>query len=137
MITGGKWGDLQQFINFAKAVDEEDADLLHMDFEPGSEADGPVNIRLSMGRGGILFTHSECWLWADPRGKMFVLSKGSRKPGLASFDPDGMDYRPGRPKSDIAKGIKRAAAKLKKLVAEELARKAANDAAEVPAQTAA
>lgn len=122
VITGGAPLDLVKFGSIAKAAsDEFDADVIHLEFEPGREAEGPLRITVGMHRDMVVHIKTDCSVWADPRGRPFLLARQGAKMGLASFDPDGMDYRPGRPKSDVAKGLARGAKLLRQLAANDLA----------------
>ena len=123
MVTGGLPLDLISLARFARsASDVFDADVIHLEFEPGREAEGPRRIAVGMFRDGIAQMKSDCQVWADPRGRPFLLARQGQKMGLASFDPDGMDYRPGRPKGDVGKGLARGAKLLQRLAANDLAR---------------
>ena len=122
MITGGAPLDLIKFGRIAKAAsDEFDADVIHLEFEPGRETEGPQRILVGMLRDAVVHIKTDCSVWADPRGKPYLLARQGEKMGMASFDPDGMDYRPGRPKTDIGKGLTRGAKLLRQLAANDLA----------------
>ncbi|THD35082.1 MAG: hypothetical protein E7773_11515 [Sphingomonas sp.] len=123
VVTGGSPLNLIQLAQFARSASEVfDADVIHLEFEPGREAEGPQRIAVGMFRDGIAQVKSDCQVWADPRGRPFLLARQGQKMGLASFDPEGMDYRPGRPKSDVAKGLARGAKLLRQLAANDLAK---------------
>ncbi|TFI59758.1 hypothetical protein E2493_02655 [Sphingomonas parva] len=137
LVTGGTPLDPHSLIALAKASDGIDADLIHLEFEIGAESEGPRNILTAMVRDGIVHVGPRCAVWVDPRGRPFLL-RTSGKMGLISFDPDGLDFRPGRPKTSVGKGLARGTAKLRQLAAEQLGRiEAANDYAGVPADAAA
>lgn len=128
VVLGGRAIDFSTLASFAKGADEFDADLLYLEFDPGSEHEGPTRIRLAITRSGIVYTWSDCAVFADPRGKAYLVSNNQGRYGVATFDPDGIDYRPGRPKTSISKGLQRGKALLCKLAAGELQRvAAAND----------
>jgi len=73
-----------------------------------------------MHRDAIVHIKTDCVVWADPRGRPFLLARQGRKMGLMDFDPDGMAYQPCRPKSDVAKGVERGATLLLRLAANDL-----------------
>lgn len=121
-LTGGRALTLQELIGGAGAAAKADADLIHLEFSPGREADGPINIAVGMSRApNIVLYRSTCRLWLDPRGTPFLVGTLGRKFATMSFDPAGMDSNPGKPKGSLEKGYARADAKLRQLAAEAFA----------------
>lgn len=120
VVLGGTDIDYSTLASLAKGSDEFDADLLYLEFNPGSEHEGPTRIRLALTRNGIVYTWSDCAIFADPRGRPCLVSNNQGRYGVATFDPDGIDYRPGRPKTSIPKGLKRGQALLCRLAANKL-----------------
>ncbi|MBX3595560.1 MAG: hypothetical protein KYX69_11740 [Sphingomonas sp.] len=121
VITGGASVNLLKLGSIAKAAsDQFDADHVHLVFEPGREAEGPKRILVGMHRDRIVHVKTDCSVWADPRRRPFLLARQVSEMGLTSFDPDGMDYRPGRPKTNVAKGLARGAELLRRLAANDL-----------------
>ena len=128
VVLGGRTIDFSTLASLAKGSDEIDADLIYLEFNPGSEHEGPTRIRLALTRNGIVYTWNECAVFADPRGHACLVANNQGRYGVATFDPDGIDYRPGRPKTSISKGLERGKALLCKLATGELQRvTAAND----------
>lgn len=126
ILTGGVPLDTFQLIAGGAKAAEFDADLIHLEFAPGAEADGPVNVMVSMSReANIVFIRRECRFWLDPRGTPLLIATQGRKHATMSFDPDGMDSKPGKPAGPLAWGYARADAKLRRLAAEALASGAA------------
>jgi len=123
LVTAGTPLHERTLLTLVAASNLMDADLIHLEFEPGREASGPTNIFVAMMRDGIAHVGERCAVWADPRGRPF-LARQSGNPGLLSFDPDGMDFKPGRPSTSMAKGLARGSAMLRQLVDIELARPA-------------
>lgn len=127
IMTGGKPLDLLQLIAGGKGAHEHaDADLIHLVFEPGQEAQGPSNVMVVMAREGVIGIRSESRFWLDERGKPFLVARSEGKFATMSFDPDGMDSRPGAPADDLEPGYAGAAKLLRKYAA---AAAAANDLA--------
>lgn len=123
ILTGGRPLDAVQLIQGGAKASEFDADLIHLEFKPGAEADGPVNVMVSLSReANIVFIRRECRFWLDPRGTPFLIATQGRKHATMSFDPDGMDSTPGKPAGSLARGYARADARLRTLAAESLAR---------------
>ena len=123
IFTGGVPLDTFQLIAGGAKAAEYDADLIHLEFAPGAEADGPVNVMVSMSReANVVFFRRECRFWLDPRGTPFLIATQGRKHATMSFDPDGMDSTPGKPAGPLARGFARADAKLRKLAAEAWAK---------------
>jgi hypothetical protein len=122
IFTGGMPLDMVQLVRGGQKASEFDADLIHLEFAPGAEADGPVNVMVSMSReANVVFFRRECRFWLDPRGTPFLIATQGKKHGTMSFDPDGMDSTPGKPAGPLARGFARADAKLRRLAAEALA----------------
>lgn len=119
-VTGGQALNPLQLIAAGQAAGEDDADLIHLEFSPGAETDGPVNVMASISWGNV-FVRREYRFWLDPRGRPFLVARQGVKYGTMSFDPDGMDSRPGRPKGSLEKGYARADATLRRYAAETLA----------------
>jgi len=122
IFTGGRPLDMLELIHGGAKASEFDADLIHLDFAPGAEAEGPVNVMVSLSReANIVFIRRECRFWLDPRGTPFLIATQGKKHATMSFDPDGMDSTPGKPAGPLARGYARADAKLRRLAAEALA----------------
>lgn len=100
----------------ASATEEQDMDMIHLEFEPRRETEGPVNILLCEDRNGTILTWPKCGLWADRDPRSFLLVPEGQDFGFAS---DGaalvcvtdLDTGPQR-----ALGIARARALLKQAV---------------------
>ena len=121
LIGGAALNPLQLVQGGAKAS-EFDADLIHLEFSPGAEADGPVNVMVSMSRQpNVVFFHRECRFWLDSRGRLLLIATQGGKHATMSFDADGMDSVPGKPAGSLARGYARAEARLRRLAAEALA----------------
>lgn len=128
VVLGGAPIDFSTLASLAKGSDAIDADLIYLEFNPGSEHEGPTRIRLALTHNGIVYTWSDCAVFADPRGHACLVANNQGRYGVATFDPEGIDYRPGRPKTSIPKGLQRGKALLCKLATCELQRAtAAND----------
>lgn len=128
VISAGRKADLHLLAALAAGANAVDADVIHLEFEPGAEAEGPRNIvTASMRENGVIQVKTNCAVWADPRGVVHLLARVGKKSGLCKFHPDGMEYCPGRPSTPIPAGLKRGAARLHALAAEELARTAASN----------
>ena len=122
MFTGGVQLDALQLIRGGAKASEFDADLIHLDFAPGAETDGPVNVMVSLSREeNVVFIRRECRFWLDPRGTPFLIATQGKKYATMSFDADGMDSKPGKPAGPLARGYARADARLRKLAAQALA----------------
>ncbi len=122
VFTGGRELDMLQLMRGGEKASEFDADLIHLEFAPGAEADGPVNVMVSMSReANVVFIRRECRFWLDPRGRPALIATQGRKHATMSFDADGMDSTPGKPNGPLARGYARASAKLRRLAAEALA----------------
>ena len=135
ILTGGQPLDLLQLAAGGRDAHEHaDADLIHLVFEPGLEAQGPSYVMVAMARERVIGIRSECRFWLDQRGKPFLLARCGGKFATMSFDPDGMDSQPGAPAGDLERGYARAAALLREYAA---ASAAANDTASATAERAA
>lgn len=122
ILTGGEPLDVLQLIRGGAKASEFDADLIHLEFAPGAEADGPVNVMVSMSReANVVFVRRECRFWLDARGRPFLIATQGRKHATMSFDPAGMDSVPGKPSGPLERGYARAHARLRKLAGEALA----------------
>jgi hypothetical protein len=64
---------------------EQDIDLIHLEFEPDREFEGPVNIALCEDRNGTILTWPECHLWADRDQRLVLLVPKDQDFGF-SFD---------------------------------------------------
>lgn len=63
--------------DLASSTAELDMDVIHLEFEPGSESAGPRNIALCEDRNGEILTWPTCDLWADRHQRIFlVVPKG-------------------------------------------------------------
>ena len=130
ILTGGVPLDAMQLIRGGAQAAEFDADLIHLEFAPRAEADGPVNAMVSMLREpNLVFIKRECRFWLDPRGTPFLIATQGRNHATMSFDQDGMDSTPGKPAGPLARGYARAEARLRRLAAEALAAQGPDTAA--------
>ncbi|TPG16732.1 hypothetical protein EAH87_13880 [Sphingomonas koreensis] len=60
----------------ARTTAELDVDVIHLEFVPGREAEGPVNIYLCEDRGGTISTWPTCDLWTDRGSFVLVVPRG-------------------------------------------------------------
>lgn len=70
--------------NLVRTVVEQNMDVIHLEFEAGNEAAGPVNIYLCEDRNGTILTWPRCDLWTD-RGSFFLVVPAGQDFGFA-FD---------------------------------------------------
>lgn len=98
-----------------------DADYIHLEFEHGSETAGPVNVKVGMIRLEILHVRESGRFWLGRDDMMKLLMTAGSKAATMTFDPDGIDSRPGLPAGDLDAGYTRAAARLRDLADEALA----------------
>lgn len=68
----------------ARTTAELDVDVIHLEFVPGREAEGPVNIYLCEDCNGTISTWPTCDLWTD-RGSFFLVVPRGKDFGFA-FD---------------------------------------------------
>lgn len=71
--------------DLAGTTAEHDIDVIHLEFEPGREFEGPVNMALSEDRNGSILTWPECHLWADLDQRLILLVPKGQDFGFA-FD---------------------------------------------------
>lgn len=64
---------------------EHDLDLIHLEFEPGREFEGPVNIALCENRNGTILTWPQCNLCTELDGRIVLLVPKDQDFGFA-FD---------------------------------------------------
>lgn len=121
VVTAGTPLDMARMASFGGTANAIDADLVHLEFAPGTEDGGPVNVMTAAQRGNVLFVKRQCRFWLDPRGTPFLVARCGGKTAVHSFGPDGMDGRPGRPKGSLENGYARARRRLAILAAEALA----------------
>ncbi|WP_137897486.1 hypothetical protein [Sphingomonas sp. 2SG] len=117
-VIGGSIGPVTREFIAAGAMtshDEADADYIHLEFEPGGEAGGPVNVKVGMIRFGIVHVRESGRFWLGQDGRLSLVASAGPKAATMSFDPDGMEPRPGLPVGQIAIGYDRAAARLREL----------------------
>lgn len=69
----------------AENTSEHDLDFVHLEFEPGREFVGPVNIALCEDRNGTILTWPQCNLWADHDKRLILLVSEDQDFGFA-FD---------------------------------------------------
>lgn len=110
-VVAGEAISLLQLADLAASANASDADVIYLEFEPGFEAEGPRSIHVASVQKGVTHIKTDCAPWASPSGEMFLICQQGK--GMVSFHSDGMDYRPGRPKTSIAKGEVRGRAKFK------------------------
>ncbi|TPG40591.1 hypothetical protein EAH79_11905 [Sphingomonas koreensis] len=70
--------------DLARTVEEQNIDVIHVEFEAGKEADGPTNIYLCEDRNGTILTWPRCDFWTD-RGSFFLVVPKGQDFGFA-FD---------------------------------------------------
>ena len=118
-VVAGSIGpaDRQTIVAGTLASNGADADYVHLEFEPGTERDGPVNVVVGMVRAGVCHIRQSCRFWLGANGRMALVATVGPKAATMTFDPDGMDSRPGRPRGDLEAGYARAATRLRKLAA--------------------
>lgn len=118
-IVAGSIGpaDRQAMIAGTSAAAAVDADYIHLEFEPGAERDGPVNVMIGMVRSGVMHVRESCRFWLGEDGAMMLVATVGAKAATTTFDADGADSRPGLPAGDAATGYERAAARLRQLAA--------------------
>lgn len=97
------------------------ADYIHLEFKRGAEAEGPVNVKVGMVRFDIVTVRENCRFWLGEDGRLLLVATAGAKTATMSFDPDGLDSRPGRPGGDLESGYARAAARLSELASKALA----------------
>lgn len=107
----------QAMIAGTSAAETADADYIHLEFEPGAERDGPVNVMIGMVRFGVMHIRESCRFWLGEDGRMTLVATVGSKAATMTFDADGADSHPGFPAGDVAAGYERAAARLRKLAA--------------------
>ncbi|MBY0282510.1 MAG: hypothetical protein K2W81_00950 [Sphingomonas sp.] len=83
MFSYGPPGFVDELL-LARTTAELDVDVIHLEFEPGREAEGPVNIYLCEDRNGTILTWPKCELWTD-RGSFFLVVPHGKDFGFA-FD---------------------------------------------------
>lgn len=98
------------------AADTADADFIHLEFEPGAERNGPVNVAIGMFRCGVGHIWESCRFWLGEDGRMMLVATGS-KPTTMTFCTDGTNTHPGMPNGDVEGGFHRAAERLRELAA--------------------
>jgi hypothetical protein len=69
--------------DLASSTAELDLDVVHLEFEPGSEAAGPTNLALSEDRNGEILTWPRCDLWADEDRRIFLVVPSGKDFGFA------------------------------------------------------
>jgi hypothetical protein len=127
VMTGGSPLDTMQLVAGGKRANEvQDADLIHLVFEHGREAEGPVNVMVAMERDRVIGIRTECRFWLNELGQPFLIAKCGGKFATMSFDPEGMDSQPGAPAGDLEPGYARAMDLLRRSAATGIF---ANDAA--------
>jgi hypothetical protein len=84
------------------AAERSDADYIHLEFEPGSECDGPVNVVIGMVRFGICHVRESCRFWQGRERGMELVATCGVKAATMMFDPNGADSRAGLPGGDYA-----------------------------------
>lgn len=123
-VIGGSIGPVTREFIAAGAMtshDEADAAYIHLDFEPGDEAGGPVNVKVGMVRFGIVYVRESGRFWPDRNGRLSLVASAGSKAATMSFDPDGLNSRSGLPVGEIAIGYDRAAMRLRELADKALA----------------
>lgn len=116
-VVAGSTGPVRQELIAAGALSSHavDADYIHLEFELGAEVEGPVNVKVGMVRFGILNVRESGRFWLGRDGRMLLVATAGSRAATMSFDPDGMDSRPGLPAGDLEAGYARAAARLREL----------------------
>ena len=116
IVAGGTGPASQKLIAAGALASQEcDADYIHLEFEQGAEVEGPVNVKVGMIRFGILHVRGSCRFWLGEDGRLLLIATVGFKAATMSFDPNGMDSRPGLPTGDLEAGYARAAARLREL----------------------
>lgn len=94
--------------DLASSTAELDMDVIHLEFEPGSEGAGPTNIVMSEDRNGEILAWPTCDLWADRDHRIFLVVPRGQDFGFA-FDGAALirvtDLQTG---AEIRRGITRA-----------------------------
>lgn len=118
-IVAGSIGPAGQraLIAGTSAAETADADYIHLEFEPGAERDGPVNVAVGMVRFGIMHIRQSCRFWLGADGRMALVATAGAKAATMTFDADGMDSHPGLPSGGLVAGYRRASARLRELAA--------------------
>ena len=117
-VVGGSIGPVTREFVAAGAIsshDTIDADYIHLEFEHDAEVEGPVNVKVGMIRFGIVHVRESCRFWLGQDGSMLLVATAGSKAATMSFDPDGMDSRPGLPSGELENGYAHAAARLREL----------------------
>ncbi|THD34459.1 MAG: hypothetical protein E7773_14820 [Sphingomonas sp.] len=100
-----------------QAADGVGADYIHLEFAPGREHEGPVNVAVGMMREGVGHIRRTCRFWIGEDGRVELVATVAGKHATMTFDPDGMDTRPGKPTGDLEAGYGCAATRLRELAA--------------------
>lgn len=99
------------------AADTVGADFIHLEFEPGAERNGPVNVAIGMFRCDVGHVWERCRFWLAEDGQMMLVAPYGSEPATMTFDADGTDSHPGMPKGDLEGGFHRAAERLRQIAA--------------------
>ncbi len=123
-VVGGSIGQVGREFIAAGAIsshDTMDADYIHLEFERDAEMEGPANVKIGMIRFDIVHVRESGRFWVGQDGRILLIASAGSKAATMSFDPDGMDSRPGLPAGDLESGYARAAARLRELAGAALA----------------
>jgi hypothetical protein len=71
--------------DLSNTTKEHDIDVIHLEFEPDREFEGPANIALCEDRNGTILTWPACDLWADRDQRLILLVPKDQDFGFA-FD---------------------------------------------------
>lgn len=118
-IVAGSIGsaDRHAIIAGTQAAQTADADYIHLEFEPGAEREGPVNVMIGMVRLGVMHVRESCRFWLREDGRMALVATVGSKAATMTFNADGTDSTPSLPEGDIQAGYDRAAVRLLELAA--------------------
>lgn len=116
-VIGGSVGPATREFIAAGAISSHDidADYIHLEFERGAEANGPVNVKVGMTRFDIVHVRESGRFWMGQDGKLLLIATAGSKAATMSFDPDGMESRPGLPAGELVSGYERATVRLREL----------------------
>lgn len=71
--------------DLASTTAEHDVDVIHLEFQPEREFEGPVNIKLCEDRNGTILTWPRCQLWVDQNDRLVLVVPEGQDFGFA-FD---------------------------------------------------
>lgn len=94
--------------DLARTTADENVDVIHLEFAPGEEIDGPVNIALCEDRNGEILTWAKCDLWADEDDRLFLVVPKGQDFGFAFDGVALVRVTEGPTGAKLRKGVARA-----------------------------